>query len=349
MLGALLVSCNDSTPQEHEAQPSINAFPYRIELTSVGVVQDTLFDHFIPGLTRFRRTLSGAMLVGPMLRGGETALARLNADLSTAERQVRRGFGPGEASGWFVFGVAGNDALVIAAEELGLVQVLEPGGSLRFSAPMLRHLDGVGLCGDRVVMTGSAHLAGVLTSGVFAADSAQGEAELLHALRTDTTRRSVEPHVTLLSVRHDRALAGIPNRAEVAVSDSGCKTMRRVALPLPWFLPWSGNAGGVDLRPHVVEVQWHNDTSAFMVVVRANPAAGVSSGAGVTDAPKARVVKVPMFLTDLIAFHVHSGRILAHESVPLTPYMFTSADEVSVHDRLREATELFRLRLVRTK
>jgi hypothetical protein len=219
---------------------------------------------------------------------------------------------------------------------------------VRFSAPILTSPDGVGLCGDRVLMTGSSYSEGLTGAGVYAADSGASSVTLLHSLQTDTTRRLGVTNA-MMTVRGDRAVAAIPNRPEVVVSDRGCARFKRVAIPLAWFEPWSGNnTGGPEVRPHVIDVQWHNDTVALLHIVRANPEARVKKGAGATDAPTARVANVPLFLSDLVAFHVESGQVVAYLSGRYEPYQFTSEGQVARHQFGDiDATELFTLRLVR--
>jgi len=336
------------TLRESATSETASAFPYRIELQPIGTVQDTLFDYFSP-IVRFARTERGELLVGPLLRGGETAIARVRPDLKTVERVVRRGFGPGEATGWYLWSLADNGALVIVAPELGRTQVFHADGSLRFSAPVFLMADGVGLCGSRVLMTGSRFEDREPVAGIFVADSETTSLALLHSLQTDTSVRHPSPTSNMLSVRRDRLIAAIPNRPEVAVSDSGCTTVKRVTLSLPWFEGWSGNgSGGPEPRPHAVDVQWYNDSIALLQVVRANPEAQVKMGEKVTDAPTAGVPNLPLFLGDLVAFHVESGRVLAHRSDALYGYRFIGANEVAWH-RSRDFgdTELLTLRLVR--
>ncbi len=344
LFAILLPAC--ANEQHIGGEHRTTEFPLRFELQSVGFVHDTLF-HGPAVLARFLRTRSGDLFVGPFRRG-ETALSRVSTDLRTVEAAVRRGFGPGEATGSFVYALAPDDALILAARELGRSQVLTRDGELRFGAPTLMYPDGVGLCGGRVVMTGSSFAEGRIGAGVYAADSGAQQVVLLHSLETDSSRRIVGVVESLLSMRRDRLVAAIPNRPEVAVSDSGCQKFRRVVIPLSWFKPWTGNnTGGPEVRPNVLDIQWHNDSVALLHIVRANPDAGVKKGAGATDAPTASVANVPLFLSDLVAFHVETGRVMAYLTGRYMPYKFTSDGEIAVHHFGDiDATELRTLRLV---
>jgi hypothetical protein len=59
------------------------------------------------------------------------------------------------------------------------------------------------------------------------------------------------------------------------------------------------------------------------------------------------VANVPLFLSDLVAFHVETGRVVAYSSMRYAPYQFTSEGEVARHQFGDiDATELLRLRLV---
>jgi len=339
----LLLACTDQARTVPADQAS--EFPLRFEMQSTGFVHDTLF-HGPTVPATFHRASSGDLLVGPFYWRGP-ALSRVRPDLLTVEPAVGRGFGPGEATGRLVFAVTPDDDIVVAAPELGRSQVISRSGEVRFSAPILTSPDGVGLCGGRILMTGASYFEGLPEAGVYAADSGASGLTLLHSLQTDTTRR-LAPSNAMMTVRGDRAVAAIPNRAEVAVSDRGCARFTRVAIPLPWFDPWSGNnTGGPEVRPHVIDVHWHNDTVALLHIVRANPEARVKKGAGATDAPTARVANVPLFLSDLVAFHVETGRVVAYSSMRYAPYQFTSEGEVARHQFGEiDATELLRLRLV---
>jgi hypothetical protein len=344
LFAGFLLACGDT--QDSNGDDDSLDIPLRFELQSVGFLADSLF----PGpavIARFQRTRTGEIFVGPFYRGA-TALARVGADLQTIEPAVRRGFGPGEATGMFVYALSPDDGLILAARELGRSQVLSRDVTVRFGAPTLRQPDGVGMCGGRVVMTGSSLADGALASGVYAADSGAQQVTLLHALETDSARRIVGAVENLLSIRRDRIVAAIPNRPEVVVSDSGCRQFKRVVIPLAWFQPWTGrNAGGPEVRPNVIDLHWHNDSVALLHIVRANPDAGIKKGSGPTDAPTASVANVPLFLSDLVAFDVETGRVLAYLNGRYMPYKFTSDGEVAVHHFGDiDATELLTLRLV---
>lgn len=335
-----------------QAQGS-NTFSLVLEHTQQ--LADSLIDFGDFGFTRYERLPSGEVLVGSVRRRGTHVAYKLSPDFREARPVMRRGFGPGEASGVFASAATPEGGWVVAAPDLGRSDLFSANGEYVGSAGITSVADGVGICDGEVIMTGVGDTDRGGLPAIYASVIGTKSVRLLHSLHVRSPRRHSPGLTDLLAIRKDRLVAVIPNRAEIAISDVGCDRIRRVSLDLPWFEAWdnspSDKAWMSGLNPKIHAVRWYSDEIVLLLayrIVGAKPIVASKKGEMRLDPGSPFPATRATWESVLIAVRASDGAVLAELAVPRVNHRFLSGDELllSTADVEKEWLDVYRVRLM---
>lgn len=299
--------------------------------SSLRFVDDSLVNYEVRSSTQLRRLDNGDFVVGPLT--SSATLSRIDANQRQTRRLASRGGGPSEQSGRLVVATASGQRTVVVANELNRTTVYARNGSVEKSTISIMAPDGAGLCGQRILISGL-HNGGSsgLSEGVFEVDSAR-RVRLLYSTKRGRAIRPTIGSTDMMAVRRDRLIAAIPNRAELVVSDSGCRTFRSVFVQLPWFEPWDAFDPSIPfvkpIQPRVIGGRWVTDELAAMLILRAfrdakfeappQGARAVPRGAG------------PWAETVLVLVDIRTGRVASEQVLSQHDWRFASDSEIVAH------------------
>ena len=294
-------------------------------------VDDSLVNYEVRSSTQLRRLDNGDFVVGPLT--SSTTITRISADQRATHRLALRGGGPGEQSGRLVVATATGQRTVVVANELNRTTVYAGNGSVERATVSIMAPDGTGLCGQRILISGM-HNGGSsgLSEGVFEVDS-ERRVRLLQSTKRGRANRPTLGSTDMMAVRRDRLIAAIPSRAELVVSDSGCRTFHTVSVQLAWFLPWDVFDPSIPfvkpIQPRVIGARWVSDELAAMLILRAYR--GAKYEAPPQEARPVPRGNGPWAETVLVLVDTRTGRVNSEQVLSQHDWRFASDSEVVAH------------------
>ncbi|MBL0892221.1 MAG: hypothetical protein IBJ19_16650 [Gemmatimonadaceae bacterium] len=311
----------------HIVATSVSAQP------KVTFVDDSLLSYEVTPSTQLRRTERGSILVGPLT--GKHIVAQISPDLRQVRPLARHGAGPAEQTGWLVIAAAPGGRTIVVANQLDRTTVLGPSGKVELTTRAIMVPDGVAMCRGRVLLSGLHFGDGTngTSEGVFEVDTAR-RVRLLYSTRRGSALRAFFGSTDMLAARGDRLIVGVPNRAELVVSDSGCVRFRTIPVRLPWFVPWDKAdpmpAFTKPMQPRVTGVRFISDTRAAMLVIRAYRKAKFETFPGRSAAPIPRG-SGPWAETVLVLVDLTTGRVIREQILSQFNWRFASDAELVAH------------------
>lgn len=296
-------------------------------------VDDSLLSYNVKPSTQLRRTETGGFVVGPLT--GKHVVAQISPDLRQVRSLARQGAGPAEQTGWLVVAAAPGGRTIVVANQLDRSTVLGPGGKVEMTTRAIMVPDGVAMCRGRLLLSGLHRGDGTngTSEGVFEVDTAR-RVRQLYSTRRGLALRAFFGSTDMLAARGDRLIAGVPNRAELVVSDSGCGRFRTIPVRLPWFVPWDKAdpmpAFTKPMQPRVTGVRLVSDTRAAMLVLRAYGKAKFETFPGRSAVPIPRG-NGPWSETVLVLVDLTTGDVISEQTLSQVNWRFASDAELVAH------------------
>lgn len=295
-------------------------------------VDDSLLSYDVKPSTQLRRTETGGFVVGPLT--GKHVVAQISPDLRQVRSLARQGAGPAEQTGWLVIAAAPGGRTIVVANQLDRTTVYAPDGRVERTARAILVAEGVAMCDQRLFLTG-VHNGGVqgITEGLFEADTGR-RVRLLYNTRQGSAVRPTLGSTDMLAVRGTRMLMGLPNRAELVVSDDKCGNFKSLPVAIPWFTPWDKHEGGYPfvkpIQTRTIGVRLLSDSKAAMLILRAYKGANYETAppSGARPLPQG---KGPWAETVLVLVDLNTGRTVGEQVLPQFNWRFASDAELVAH------------------
>jgi len=295
-------------------------------------VDDALLAHEVKASTQLRRADDGTLVVGPLT--GPNIVVRIGKVMDNARPLARKGAGPAEQIGWLVLAAAPGGRTIVVANQLDRTTVYAPDGKVERTAGAILVAEGVAMCDQRLFLTG-VHNGGVqgITEGLFEADTGR-RVRLLYNTRQGNAVRPTLGSTDMLAVRGTRMLMGLPNRAELVVSDDKCGNFKSLPVAIPWFTPWDKHEGGYPfvkpIQTRTIGVRLLSDSRAAMLILRAYKGAKYETAppSGARPLPQG---KGPWAETVLVLVDLNTGRTVSEQVLPQVNWRFASDTELVAH------------------